>query len=94
MLPRSKLPAAVLSHGSCINCIASAPHGVEVTLSPNNPRNQLGEFPVLSFPQPALSRLTYGQEFLKVEIMSFTLHLSTSLPAAGALSLAALLLRA
>ena len=50
--------------------------------------------PVLSFPHAPIVRLTYGAEFLKVEIMSFTLHLSNTLPAAGALSIAALLLRA
>lgn len=55
---------------------------------------ELARIPVLSFPHAPIVRLTYGAEFLKVEIMSFTLHLSNTLPAAGALSLAALLLRA
>lgn len=52
------------------------------------------KIPVLSLPHQSIVRLTYGAHDFKVEIMSFTLQLPISLPAAGALLPAALLLRA
>jgi hypothetical protein len=52
------------------------------------------DIPILSLPHQSIVRLTYGAHDFKVEIMSFILHFSISLPAAGALSPAALLLRA
>jgi len=89
-----KLSSPVLSHVMRIiddaSCEAAAKRRLRHAIDPQ----EHSELTVLSFPQLPIARLTYGQDFLKVEIMSFTLHLSTTLPAAGALSPAALLLRA
>ena len=59
-----------------------------------NPERWECKISILSLPHKSLVRLTYGARDLKVEIMSFILQLPISLPAAGALAPAALLLRA